>query len=408
MGFSYEGLIDQLEYEGFSHEEAVYACDILFERSSLPVKNGSSGSKVKEVQEKLIESGFLSGSADGIFGNGTEKAVKAFQTERGLDSTGIVDVETYNALFMVEESAKETSNEKANETATKEPLSIESLLEGCSEAELRELILKARLELAKYNAPAETGNVLYEDEFVKVEYSEIELNQHGKLEIKCTVENKSTRNLNIKMKTATCNGWDFTYYGNEGVVSVSASSKNRDTFTFSKFTELTEIDNIETYFYMSEFERGCAAFERLMEISPPEAEWSAICNWQYLMLRMLGRHEEARAVSARITRETRAAEATGTLGNTWTDCQYLLSCWVYNGFITPVEAIAQARSYGALNRWYVTMYMALYCELEGRATEAIGYYEETIATFPEINGTETTKMEYIIEPHLKALKSKNN
>lgn len=29
-------------------------------------------------------------------------------------------------------------------TATKEPLSIESLLEGCSEAELRELILKAR------------------------------------------------------------------------------------------------------------------------------------------------------------------------------------------------------------------------------------------------------------------------
>lgn len=245
MGFSYEGLIDQLEYEGFSHEEAVYACDILFERSSLPVKNGSSGSKVKEVQEKLIESGFLSGSADGIFGNGTEKAVKAFQTERGLDSTGIVDVETYNALFMVEESAKETSNEKANETATKEPLSIESLLEGCSEAELRELILKARLELAKYNAPAETGNVLYEDEFVKVEYSEIELNQHGKLEIKCTVENKSTRNLNIKMKTATCNGWDFTYYGNEGVVSVSASSKNRDTFTFSKFTELTEIDNIE-------------------------------------------------------------------------------------------------------------------------------------------------------------------
>lgn len=164
----------------------------------------------------------------------------------------------------------------------------------------------------------------------------------------------------------------------------------------------------QTYFYMSEFERGCAAFERLMEISPPEAEWSAICNWQYLMLRMLGRHEEARAVSARITRETRAAEATGTLGNTWTDCQYLLSCWVYNGFITPVEAIAQARSYGALNRWYVTMYMALYCELEGRATEAIGYYEETIATFPEINGTETTKMEYIIEPHLKALKSKNN
>ena len=27
MAFSYDGLIDQLEYEGYTHEEAVYAAD---------------------------------------------------------------------------------------------------------------------------------------------------------------------------------------------------------------------------------------------------------------------------------------------------------------------------------------------------------------------------------------------
>lgn len=162
----------------------------------------------------------------------------------------------------------------------------------------------------------------------------------------------------------------------------------------------------QTYFYMGEYERGRIAFERVMEISPPEAEWSAICNWQYLMLRMLGKHNEARAISARITRETRAAEATGTLGNTWTDCQYLLSCWAYNGFISPQEAVEQAKQYGALNRWYVAMYMALLCELDGKEQEAIAFYQDTIDSFDEINGTETTKMTNIILPRLKALQKK--
>lgn len=161
----------------------------------------------------------------------------------------------------------------------------------------------------------------------------------------------------------------------------------------------------QTYFYLGEYERGRAAFECVMEISPPDAEWSAICNWQYLMLRKLGRDDEARAISARITRDTRAAEATGTLGNTWTDCQYLLACWAYNGFITPEEAVEQAKLHGALNQWYVTLYMGMLCDLDGDRERAIRFYEETVRTFGGINGTETTKMTYIIQPRLKALKA---
>jgi len=63
------------------------------------IAKGSKGDAVKAIQSRLIELGFLSGAADGIFGNGTEKAVIAFQTEKGLDATGIVDEGTYNALY---------------------------------------------------------------------------------------------------------------------------------------------------------------------------------------------------------------------------------------------------------------------------------------------------------------------
>lgn len=61
-------------------------------------EKGSKGNVVEAIQNRLIELGFLSGKADGDFGSGTEKAVKAFQADRGLEVTGIVDEVTYNAL----------------------------------------------------------------------------------------------------------------------------------------------------------------------------------------------------------------------------------------------------------------------------------------------------------------------
>ena len=42
------------------------------------LKKGSRGSEVKELQKALGE------GADGIFGSGTEAAVKKFQKENGL------------------------------------------------------------------------------------------------------------------------------------------------------------------------------------------------------------------------------------------------------------------------------------------------------------------------------------
>ena len=54
------------------------------------LKNGSRGELVKALQTKLNKQGYGAGSADGIFGRNTEKAVKAFQSASGLAADGKV------------------------------------------------------------------------------------------------------------------------------------------------------------------------------------------------------------------------------------------------------------------------------------------------------------------------------
>ncbi len=51
------------------------------------------------MQQRLKELGYLYGKADGCFGENTEKAVKAFQQDAGLEVSGMCDAATWNALF---------------------------------------------------------------------------------------------------------------------------------------------------------------------------------------------------------------------------------------------------------------------------------------------------------------------
>lgn len=59
---------------------------------------GSKGEKVKQVQEKLKRWGYYSGSIDGIYGSGTQTAVKKFQRNNGLSVDGIVGKKTAAAM----------------------------------------------------------------------------------------------------------------------------------------------------------------------------------------------------------------------------------------------------------------------------------------------------------------------
>lgn len=62
------------------------------------VKKGARGNVTRLIQERLNSVGFHI-ATDGIFGGGTEKAVKVFQKNRGLSADGIVGRNTWEWLL---------------------------------------------------------------------------------------------------------------------------------------------------------------------------------------------------------------------------------------------------------------------------------------------------------------------
>ena len=72
-------------------------------------KRGSYGSTVRQIQEKLSNWGYYSGSVDGVYGSRTEEAVKKFQRKNGLTADGIAGSATLAALGISDSSATSQS-----------------------------------------------------------------------------------------------------------------------------------------------------------------------------------------------------------------------------------------------------------------------------------------------------------
>lgn len=87
----------------------VFAC------SSLVCANmemGMSGAAVQRLQYMLIDAGYLSDGADGVFGAATRDAVTRFQAAKGLAADGVVGTRTLTAL--AETGKKKTNNSAQN------------------------------------------------------------------------------------------------------------------------------------------------------------------------------------------------------------------------------------------------------------------------------------------------------
>ena len=78
------------------------------------LKNGSTGSLVEELQKRLQELGYYNGAIDGFFGDLTENAFRAFQTNAGLYADGIAG-EDVNVLYSDDAPANVTAQEKAED-----------------------------------------------------------------------------------------------------------------------------------------------------------------------------------------------------------------------------------------------------------------------------------------------------
>ena len=82
------------------------------------LKQGSSGTDVKELQAKLIELGYLSGKADGVYGAKTVAAVKAYQKANKLSADGVAGEKTLNSLKGAAAASSSGSQSSEAKTAT--------------------------------------------------------------------------------------------------------------------------------------------------------------------------------------------------------------------------------------------------------------------------------------------------
>ncbi|MDQ1281713.1 MAG: hypothetical protein QG630_64 [Patescibacteria group bacterium] len=76
------------------------------------MQNVSSGN-VTSLQKFLKDQGYYNGAIDGIFGGGTESAVKAFQKENKLDQSGEVDDMTQTAMLATQKQNKAITGKAA-------------------------------------------------------------------------------------------------------------------------------------------------------------------------------------------------------------------------------------------------------------------------------------------------------
>ena len=83
----------------------------------MTLKLGNEGSEVRLLQNKLKSYGFLTGSADGIYGTATETAVKEFQRANGLTADGKAGYSTIQKLF----AGTVSSSSQSNATKTPKP-----------------------------------------------------------------------------------------------------------------------------------------------------------------------------------------------------------------------------------------------------------------------------------------------
>ena len=63
------------------------------------LSKGMSGSDVRTLQAALNANGFNCGTADGVFGSGTETALKKFQNKYNLGADGVAGKGTWGKLL---------------------------------------------------------------------------------------------------------------------------------------------------------------------------------------------------------------------------------------------------------------------------------------------------------------------
>lgn len=93
-----------------------FALLMVFTYADAEVAWGSKGEQVRLIQQKLIEYGYMTGAADGVFGKRTYDAVVWFQRKNGLNVDGVVGPATAAGLGVSLTGAVAAAGYNENET----------------------------------------------------------------------------------------------------------------------------------------------------------------------------------------------------------------------------------------------------------------------------------------------------
>ena len=126
--------------------------------STETLEMGSEGSEVKQLQQKLKDLGYLSGSVDGKFGIATEAAVIAFQKNNNLTADGKAGVATLSKLYSgsankstgTQVKISDSQNSSGRDTSDISSTGYITLEEGSSGDQVRTLQKRLK-DLGYYN-----------------------------------------------------------------------------------------------------------------------------------------------------------------------------------------------------------------------------------------------------------------
>ena len=96
---------------------APLASSLAYESTTL--SHGMQGDEVRELQQALISLGYLKGTADGIYGNKTENAVRKFQRKNKLSADGLAGIKTKELIFSKASGASSSSGSSGNSSEKK-------------------------------------------------------------------------------------------------------------------------------------------------------------------------------------------------------------------------------------------------------------------------------------------------
>ena len=182
--------------------------------NGIPERNlseGDSGNDVKSVQKRLIELGFLSGSADGQYGSGTAAAMKAFQQMNDLTANGEGNPSTYARLY---------SDDAVNSKGVKQGESVPAytnLREGATGT----AVIRLQQTLQKYDYDV-TVTGTYDDQTIQAVRSFQMLNG-------LSVDGVAGKNTQTKLYSGNVksfpSGPEGSTYGSMGYVAPPAKSQ---------------------------------------------------------------------------------------------------------------------------------------------------------------------------------------